>query len=124
MRQQSLSKLQQCPEVLSRLGPAGSWVQPAGRVVTLDIPDASALAITQGRVWATFDGPHQGPANDLGNVILAAGERLSLHSGQRVVIESCSPNGTPCSRQNAYFSLWSMLPPTTSLVSSLPDRDN
>ena len=105
MRQQSLSKLQQCPEVLSRLGPAGSWVLPAGRVVTLDIPDASALAITQGRVWATFDGPHQGPANDLGNVILAAGERLSLHSGQRVVIQSCSPNGTPCSRQSAYFSL-------------------
>ena len=80
-------------------------VLPAGRAVTLYIPDASALAIHQGRVWATFDGPHQGPANDLGNVILAAGERLSLHSGQRVVIESWSPSGTPCSRQSAYFSL-------------------
>ena len=105
MRQQFASKSQQCPSALRRLGPAGSWVLPAGCAITLDVADESALAITQGRVWATFDGPHQGPANDLGDVILAAGERLALHAGQRVVIEPWSSGGAPCASQSAYFSL-------------------
>ena len=105
MRPSFVSKTQQCPNALRRLGPAGSWVLPAGHAVTLDVPDASALAITQGRVWATFDGPHQGPANDLGDVVLSAGERISLRAGQRVVIEPWSVGGAPCAAQGAYFSL-------------------
>ena len=105
MRQAFVSKTQQCASSLRRLGPAGSWVLPAGRAITLDVTDASALAITQGRVWATFDGPHQGPANDLGDVILNAGERLPLHAGQRVVIEPWSAGGSACASQSAYFSL-------------------
>lgn len=105
MRTLSVPKSQQCNGDLKRLGPAGSWVLPAGCAVTLDIPDESALAITQGRVWATFDGPHTGPANDLGDVILAAGERMALHAGQRVVIEPWSSGGMACASQSAYFSL-------------------
>ena len=105
MRHPFVSKPQQCPNALRRLGPAGSWVLPAGCAITLEVPDESALAITQGRVWATFDGPHQGPANDLGDLILAAGERLPLHAGQRVVIEPWSLGGAQCDIQGAYFSL-------------------
>ena len=105
MRPVFASKTQQCPSTLRRLGPAGSWVLPAGHAVTLDVPDASALAITQGRVWATFDGPHHGPANDLGDVVLSAGERLSLRAGQRVVIEPWSAGGGAGASQSAYFSL-------------------
>ena len=105
MRHPFVSKPQQCPNALRRLGPAGSWVLPAGSAVTLNLPDASALAITQGRVWVTFDGPHQGPANDLGDVVLSAGERLSLQAGQRVVIEPWSAGGGACTSQGAYFSL-------------------
>ena len=105
MRQQFVSKSQQCPRGLRRLGPAGSWVLPAGRAVMLDVSNESALSITQGRVWATFDGPHQGAANDLGDFVLAAGERLALHAGQRVVIEPWSSGGAACADQGAYFSL-------------------
>ena len=105
MRHPFVSKSQQCPSTLRRLGPAGSWLLPAGHAVTLHVPGASALAITQGRVWATFDGPHQGPANDLGDVVLSAGERLSLRAGQRVVIEPWSAGGGACASQSAYFSL-------------------
>ena len=105
MPRQIALKSQQCSNPLRRLGPAGSWVLPAGCAITLDVSDESALAITQGRIWATFDGPHQGPANDLGDVILAAGERLALHAGQRVVIEPWSSGGMACASQSAYFSL-------------------
>jgi hypothetical protein len=105
MRLPSVHKSQQSQRTLRRLGPAGSWVLPAGHAVTLDVPDDAALRITQGRVWATFDGPHQGPANDQGDVVLAAGERLALHAGQRVVIEPWSSGGTACAAQGAYFSL-------------------
>ena len=105
MRHPFVSKTQQCPNALRRLGPAGSWVLPAGSAVTLNLPDASALAITQGRVWATFDGPHQGSGNDLGDVVLSAGERLNLRAGQRVVIEPWSTGGDACASQGAYFSL-------------------
>ncbi len=108
MRMPNIHKSQQsqpCPSALRRLGPAGSWVLAAGCAVTLDVPDDAALRITQGRVWATFDGPHQGPANDQGDVVLAAGERLALHAGQRVVIEPWSAGGTASASQGAYFSL-------------------
>ena len=105
MRYPFVSKSQQCPHALRRLGPAGSWVLPAGCAITLDVADESALAVTQGRVWATFDGPHQGPANDLGDLILDVGERLPLHVGQRVVIEPWSAGGAASEILGAYFSL-------------------
>lgn len=105
MQAKSVLISQQSLTALQRLGPAGSWVLPAGQAITLDIPDESALRVTQGRVWATLDGPHQGPANDLGDVVLAAGERLALHPGQRLVIEPWSLGGAPCASQSAYFSL-------------------
>ncbi len=92
-----------CP--LRRLGLAGSWVLPPGRAVTLQSADDSALQVTQGRIWATLDGPHSGPANDLGDVVLQAGERLALRAGQRVVIESIWPGAGRVEGGGACFSL-------------------
>ena len=70
--------------------PAGSWKLGAERAMTLHCHEAATLRVTQGRLWATVDGPHSGPANGLGDVVLNAGERLHLRPGQRVVIESWS----------------------------------
>jgi Protein of unknown function (DUF2917) len=93
---------------LQRLGPVGSWVLPAGHALTLHSHEARALRVTQGRVWATLDGPHAGPGNDRGDMVLQAGEHLNLQAGQRVVIEPLSDHNTgarTCANDSAYFSL-------------------
>ena len=84
----------------ARSEPAGSWKLDAGRAVTLHSAETGVLRIAQGRVWATLDGPHAGPANDQGDFILQAGERLTLLPGQRVVLESWDA----CANEAAYFS--------------------
>ncbi len=91
MTPQYVLNSQQCQNGLQRLGPAGSWVLPAGCAVTLNATTGAALHVTQGLVWATLDGPHSGPANDLGDLMLHAGERMALKAGQRVVIEAYEP---------------------------------
>jgi hypothetical protein len=93
---------------LQRVGPAGSWVLPAGHALTLHSHEARALRVTQGRVWATLDGPHAGPGNDRGDLILQAGEHLNLQAGQRVVIEPLNGHADgqqTCANDAAYFSL-------------------
>lgn len=70
--------------------PAGSWKLGADHAMTLHCHQAATLRVTEGRLWATVDGPHEGAANNLGDVVLNAGERLKLRAGQRVVIESWS----------------------------------
>jgi hypothetical protein len=68
----------------------GTWKLTAGRAITLQPREAGMLRVAHGRVWATFDGPHAGPRNDLGDHVLGAGERLVLRADQRVVIEAWS----------------------------------
>jgi hypothetical protein len=65
----------------------GTWKLAAGRAITLAPREAGVLRVAHGRVWATFDGPHAGPRNNLGDHILGAGERLLLRADQRLVIE-------------------------------------
>lgn len=65
----------------------GCWKLDTGRAVTLRPREAGVLRIAQGRVWATLQGPHRGPANDLGDRFLHPGESLSLRAGQRLVLE-------------------------------------
>jgi len=60
----------------------------AGRAVSLQPAQSSKLRLASGCVWATFDGPHHGPANDWGDLVLCAGDELTLGAGQRLVIES------------------------------------
>lgn len=66
---------------------AGSWSLSSGHAVTLQNARAAVLRITHGKVWATVDGPHAGPANNQGDIFLEAGQRLTLRPDQPVVIE-------------------------------------
>jgi hypothetical protein len=65
----------------------GFWKLAPERAVTLNPTEAGVLRIAQGQVWATLDGPHHGPANDWGDVVLHSGEQLHLMPGQHVVVE-------------------------------------
>lgn len=67
---------------------AGTWKLGGGQAVTLLPREAGLLRIARGSVWATCDGPHGGPLNDQGDLVLHGGEQLPLHRGQRVVIEA------------------------------------
>ncbi len=107
------------PALLHARPPAGSWHLGRGQAVHLRGKEAAVLRINAGRVWATLDGPHSGPANDLGDRVLAAGEQLTLPAGQGVVIEpwgraahnaSATPAApTPPEPHGAFFS-WDLLP--------------
>lgn len=85
--------LQSQPSSASAVGADGSvsWRLGAGRALTLQPRDAAELRVTQGRIWATLDGPHAGAANASGDLVLQPGQRLALRPGQRVVIESWDP---------------------------------
>lgn len=65
----------------------GCWKLEAGQAVTLRPHEAGVLRISRGQVWATLDGPHRGPGNDLGDHFLIPGESLALLAGQRLVLE-------------------------------------
>ncbi len=69
------------------IGLAGSWTLPLTRAVTLGAASGGFLKVAQGTVWATLDGPHQGPANDWGDLVLRCGTRIHLMAGQHVVLE-------------------------------------
>ena len=66
----------------------GFWKLAAERAVTLNPVETGVLRIAQGHVWVTLDGPHQGPANDWGDLVLHPGEQLRLMPGQHAVVES------------------------------------
>jgi hypothetical protein len=87
MLSQNVLELQASPG-----GPAlpGVWKLPPGRAISLLPRSAGVLAIEQGRVWATFDGPHAGHANESGDHFLQAGQQICLRDGQRLVVEAWS----------------------------------
>ncbi|MBL8336697.1 MAG: DUF2917 domain-containing protein [Rhodoferax sp.] len=64
------------------------WKLVPDRAVTLCPDGAGVLEVSQGRVWVTTQGPHQGPANDWGDRVLRRGEQLHLAPGQQVVLEA------------------------------------
>ena len=82
---------------------AGSWKLAGGRAMTLRPRESGLLRIVQGSVWVTGDGPHPGPLNDQGDLILHAGEDLPVRRGQRVVVEAHDR------RLPAYFT-WDPVP--------------
>ena len=85
------------------VAPAGSWKLRCGHAVTLRDANAAVLRINHGSVWATVDGPHAGPANNRGDLVLTAGDRLTLQAGQRVVIEPWN-SGAASAHEAVYFS--------------------
>jgi hypothetical protein len=50
--------------------------------------EAGVFRVAQGGAWLTFDGPHSGPGNASGDHVLQAGQKLAVHAGQRLVIET------------------------------------
>lgn len=119
MAPQTLSQMQQ-----STAAPTlpGTWKLAGGRAITLEPREAGVLRVAHGQLWVTYDGPHGGPLNDLGDHIVGVGERLPLRAGQRLVIEART------SQAPAYFS-WdplqaraaAVVPRATRLVQPLAD---
>jgi hypothetical protein len=100
MTVQTLTQTQQSPA-----SPAlpGTWKLAAGRAITLRPREPGILRVAHGQLWVTFDGPHRGPRNDLGDHFIGVGQQLQLRVGQRLVVEAWN-DGAP-----AYFS-WDPLP--------------
>jgi len=100
MASQTLTQMQQ-----SSSAPAlpGTWKLAARRAITLQPREAGLLRVAHGQLWVTFDGPHDGPRNDLGDHVIGVGEQLRLRAGQRLVVEAWDP------RSASYFS-WDPLP--------------
>ncbi|KRC10089.1 hypothetical protein ASE11_22370 [Hydrogenophaga sp. Root209] len=67
------------------------WRLDARRAMTLRPHVASRLHITQGRAWVTLGVPHQGAGNESGDLMLAAGESLTVPAGARLVMEPWQP---------------------------------
>ncbi len=86
----------------------GTWILGAGQALTLRPRRAGVLRVARGRVWATLDGPHPGPANDRGDLVLGVGEELVLGEGQNAVLEDWDH------KADAQFA-WDPLPVATPL---------
>ena len=100
MASQTLTQMQQSNDATAL---PGTWKLPAGQAITFQPREAGVLRVAHGQLWATFDGPHAGPLNDLGDHVIAAGERLRLCPGQRLVVEAWNTQAA------AYFT-WDPLP--------------
>lgn len=83
----------------------GCWKLGAGRAVTLRPREDGVLRAAHGGMWVTLDGPHFGPANNLGDHFLSAGDQLTLQAGQHAVVE---PWGNHAEAP-AYFA-WDPMP--------------
>ncbi len=86
---------------------AGGWILEPHSALTLHSPEAGRMRVVRGRVWATVDGPHSGPANDLGDHVLQQGEALQVRADQRLVIEPWARSAN----EPVYFS-WEPLDAT------------
>jgi hypothetical protein len=100
MASQMLTQMQQSSPAAAL---PGTWKLAAGRAITLEPRESGVLRVAHGQIWATFDGPHAGPLNDLGDHVVGAGERLPLRAGQRLVVEAWNAAAP------AYFN-WDPLP--------------
>jgi hypothetical protein len=76
----------------------GTWKLGAGKAITLRPHEEGALRVAHGCLWATFDGPHDGPANDAGDHVVGTGHSMRLRANQRLVIQAWD------ARRPAYFS--------------------
>lgn len=70
---------------------ARGWRLDVRRAMTLRPHVPSRLQITEGRAWVTLGLPHQGAGNESGDLMLTAGESLSVPAGARLVMEPWQP---------------------------------
>lgn len=76
------------PPVRAPRAVPGTWKLAPGRAITLQPAEDGTMRVAHGRIWATYDAPHRGAADDFGDYVVGAGERLWVRSGQRLVIQS------------------------------------
>ena len=88
-------------------GLSGYWRLVPAQAWTLVPDEPGILRVAHGKVWATLAGPHSGPANDWGDVVLDSGQEISLLPGQQLVVE---PLGDAVN-EPAFFS-WEPRQPT------------
>ena len=86
--QQSVSQAAPAGKVAAIVGAAaettGMWAMEPQEVLSL-FPRAPALVrVTHGRIWATLNGSHSGPANAWGDVFLEPGQVLEPGQGRVV----------------------------------------
>lgn len=96
----NVPKTQQSGHTDLGLNSAGGWMLEPHRALTLHSAEAGVMRVVHGRVWATVDGPHSGPANDQGDLVLQQGEAIEVRADQRLVIEPWAR----CSNDPVYFS--------------------
>ena len=84
MASESSLRLQQSP-VQGRA--AGYWRLAPEQAFTVRPEEAGVLRVAHGQLWATLRGPHAGPANDWGDVVLRSGQEMALLPGQQLVVE-------------------------------------
>jgi len=101
MASQNTLELQQSLPVTAL---AGCWKLEAGRATTLQPHQAGVFRVAHGAVWVTFDGPHKGAGNALGDQVLHAGEQIDLRPGQRAVVEPWFIGAIDKPSPPAYFS--------------------
>ncbi len=70
---------------------AGHWQLAPGRALSLCPRCDGVLRITRGRAWLTLDVPPHGPAAEVGDHCLCAGEQLRVRAGRHLVFESLDP---------------------------------
>ena len=80
-------KTQQSASAVVAVLEQGIRILTPHQALTLKSAYSGVVHIVHGRVWATFDGPHCGPANDLGDRVLLEGDELQVRADQRLVIE-------------------------------------
>ncbi|APW36886.1 hypothetical protein RD110_06500 [Rhodoferax koreense] len=107
-------ELQQSLPLTARMALAGCWKLEAGRATTLQPNQAGMLRVAHGAVWVTFDGPHRGAGNELGDHVLRAGEQIELRPGQRAVVEPWFIGAIDQVSPPAYFSWDPVTPPRAS----------
>jgi hypothetical protein len=95
MTAQTLAQMHQSPAAAAL---PGTWKLTTGRAITLQPAESGVLRVAHGSLWITFDGPHAGPSNDLGDYVVDVGESVRVQAGERLVIEAWG-RGQP-----AYFS--------------------
>ena len=79
-------------------GSATAWSLPHGQASSLRPRQDAALQVAEGHLWITFDGPHSGHGNQLGDHFLSQGEQLLVRAGQRLVVEALGRRGAPPAR--------------------------
>ena len=75
--------------------PARGWRLDTRRAMSLRPQVPSRLHITQGRAWVTLGQAPKGAANESGDLVLSAGECLTVPAGARVVMEPWQPSAGP-----------------------------